>query len=200
VAYGSFEDPEWVERWDVVFAGRYLDALDAYLSGTAEVPRPWRLAFDAPPSLPALRHVLLGINAHINYDLPLALLAVIPPDDFADPVLVGRRQRDHERIDEVLAGRVGAEDEELAADQTRLEWLLRPLNRAASRRFLKEARRKVWHNAGELHTARMAGPEPLRGRTAELELLSAARIADLLAPGPVRLRLGVAGFGVALPP
>ena len=30
-------------------------------------------------------HVLLGINAHINYDLPQALLAVISDDDFADP-------------------------------------------------------------------------------------------------------------------
>jgi hypothetical protein len=31
-------------------------------------------------------------------------------------------------------------------------------------------------------------------------VLSAARIADLLAPGQVLLRLAVAGFGVLLPP
>ena len=37
-------------------------------------------------------------------------------------------------------------------------------------------------------------------RLAELEVLSAARIADLLAPGQVLLRLAVAGFGVLLPP
>ena len=42
------------------------------------MPRPWRLAFEAPADLPALRQVLLGINAHVNYDLPQALLAVIP--------------------------------------------------------------------------------------------------------------------------
>jgi hypothetical protein len=35
---------------------------------------------------------------------------------------------------------------------------------------------------------------------AELEVLAAARIADLLAPGQVLLRLAVAGFGVVLPP
>ena len=34
----------------------------------------------------------------------------------------------------------------------------------------------------------------------ELEVLSAARIADLLAPGQVILKLAVAGFGVTLPP
>ena len=37
-------------------------------------------------------------------------------------------------------------------------------------------------------------------RLAELEVLSAARIADLLAPGQVLLRLAVSGFGVVLPP
>ena len=48
--------------------------------------RPWRLAFDAPAELPALRHVLLGINAHVNYDLPQALLAVISDEDFTGSV------------------------------------------------------------------------------------------------------------------
>jgi hypothetical protein len=37
-------------------------------------------------------------------------------------------------------------------------------------------------------------------RLAELELLSAAKISDLLASGQVVLRLAVAGFGVMLPP
>ena len=200
VDHGSFEDPEWVERWDAVFAELYLDAHDAELAGSAAVPRPWRLAFHAPAQLPALRHVLLGINAHVNYDLPQAMLAVISPDDFADPVLLARRQRDHERIDAVLAGRVGAEDDQLSAGQSTADRLLRPLNRLSSKRFLREARQKVWHNVMELNAARLVGEEAYDRRLAELEVLSAARIADLLAPGQVLLRLAVAGFGVVLPP
>jgi hypothetical protein len=196
---GGFEDPAWVERWDVAFAELYITALDAELAG-APVPRPWRLAFQAPAELPALRRVLLGINAHVNYDLPQAMLAVISPDDFTDPVLIGRRQRDHERIDAVLAGRVAAEDDQLSAEQTTLDRLLRPLNRLSSKRFLREARQKVWHNVGELHAARVIGSEAYQRRLGELEVLSAARIADLLAPGQVLLRLAVAGFGVVLPP
>src|SRR5680860_439573 len=113
-----FEDPAWVERWDVVFAELYLDAHDADLAHGV-VPRPWRLAFEAPPDLPDLRHVLLGINVH---------------------------------------------------------------------------------NTFELHTARLTGPDAYTTRLAELELLSAAKIADLLEPGQVLLRLAVAGFGVTLPP
>jgi len=195
-----FEDPGWVERWDVVFAELYLGALDAHLAGGSP-SRPWRLAFDAPPGLAPLRHVLLGINAHVNYDLPQALLAVIPDADFADASVLASRRRDHERIDAVLAARVAAEDAELGIrGRSLVDRVLQPLNRLSSRRFLREARAKVWHNTLELHAARRAGPTAYDERLAELEVLSAARIADLLAPGQVLLRLAVAGFGVSLPP
>lgn len=198
---GVFEDGPWVEDWDVAFADLYLDALDADLGG-GRVPRPWRLAFEAPPDLKPLQHVLLGINAHINYDLPQALLAVISDEDFRDPTILDRRRRDHERIDGVLSGRVAAEDQELASVSARslLDRLLTPLNQRASRRFLREARQKVWHNTAELQAARLSGPEVYAVRLGELEVLSAAKIADLLAPGQVLLRLAVAGFGVVLPP
>jgi len=194
-----FEDPAWVEDWDVKFAELYLRVHDADLGGDG-VPRPWRLAFDAPRELPGLAHVLLGINAHVNYDLPQALLAVISDDQFPEPFLMDRRQRDHERIDGVLAERVRAEDGELAASGTRslLDQVLTPLNRLASQRFLRESRQKVWHNTIELQKARVQGSYD--HRLAELELLSAAKVADLLRPGQVLLRLAVTGFGVTLPP
>ncbi len=195
---GIFEDAEWVEEWDVVFAQLYLDAHDAGLAGEP-VPRPWRLAFHASPELHALRHVLLGVNAHVNFDLPQALLAVITIEEFDDPLLMERRRRDHERIDGVLASRVAAEDNELGPGLL-VDRLLTPFNRLGTKRFLKEARRKVWHNTYELQAARVAGPDAYRTRLAELELLSAAKIADLLEPGQVLLRLAVAGFGVTLPP
>ncbi|HEY4568883.1 MAG TPA: DUF5995 family protein [Kribbella sp.] len=190
-----FEDPDWVEVWDVKFAELYLQAHDGDL-----VARPWRLAFEAPPTLPGLAHVLLGINAHVNYDLPQALLAVISDDDFLDQFLIDRRRRDHERIDGVLAGRVAAEDGELAASGARslLDRLLTPLNRLASQRFLRESRQKVWHNTAELQRARVQGR--YEQRLAELEVLSAGKVADLLRPGQVLLRLAVTGFGVMLPP
>ena len=73
-----------------------------------------------------------------------------------------------------------------------------PTEIAVSTRDL--ARLKVWHNTTELQVARLAGPASYDARLAELEVLSAARIADLLAPGQVLLRLAVAGFGVTLPP
>jgi len=198
---GGFTDTEWVEQWDVAFADLYLDALQTALAG-GEPTRPWAIAFGAPAGLPALRHVLLGMNAHINYDLPQALLAVITDEQFDDPVLLARREADHRAIDNVLASRVAAEDDELTSasgPSTLLDRLLQPLNRLGTQRFLREARQKVWANAIALSRARRQGPDTYTAVLAQLEELSAAKVADLQAPGQVLLKLAATGFGVRLP-
>ena len=194
-----FEEPEWVVRWDVAFADLFLVAHDDDQAGRLP-PRPWRLAFQADPKLPLIVHLLLGMNAHINYDLPQATLEVITDQDFQDPVLIQRRRRDHERIDAILARRVAAEDHAIGGSRSILNRLLTPVNRLSSRRFLREARQKVWLNVAELQQARLEGADDYYARLEELEVLSAAKIADLLRPGQVLLRLALTGFGVTLPP
>ncbi|MGD2070609.1 MAG: DUF5995 family protein [Gemmatimonadota bacterium] len=76
---GRFEDGERMERLDVTFARRYLDALDAYRGG-APCTRSWRLAFDAAQqwSPLILQHLLLGMNAHIGLDLGIAAARTAP--------------------------------------------------------------------------------------------------------------------------
>lgn len=203
---GGFVDPGWVERWDVAFADLYLRALDQWDRGEAPAG-PWSLAFTLAADavdLPPLRHVLLGINAHVNYDLPQALLAVVSDEEFGDAELVARREQDHSHVDGILARRVAAEDHELKAASrpgtiTPLDRLLTPLNRAGSKRFLRESRQKVWRNAMLLSRARRRGQAALDARLAELEHLSRGRVAELAAPGQVVLKLAVKGFGVSLP-
>ena len=194
-----FEDPDWVVRWDVAFAELFIVAHDADQMGE-RLPRPWRLAFRADPQLPTIVHLLLGMNAHINYDLPPATLSVITDHDFEDPVLVDRRRRDHERINRILADRVAAEDHAIGGTRSLLDRILTPANRLSSRRFLREARGKVWLNVAELQRARLEGEDAYNARLAELELLAAAKIVDLLRPGQVLLRLAMTGFGITLPP
>jgi Family of unknown function (DUF5995) len=201
LAAGRFEDPGWVSAWDVEFACFYLDALELHRKRPEAVPAPWRLALGADPGLPPEAHVLLGMNAHINYDLPQSLVAVIPPGDFGSPSLLDRRRRDHERIDDVLAARVGDEDlalQRVGGRRTVLDRLMTPVNRQASRLFLREARRKVWVNTRALHAARLDGDGAYVVRLADLEAVSAERVADLLRPGPVLVRLALHGFGVTL--
>ncbi|MDQ2811891.1 MAG: DUF5995 family protein [Actinomycetota bacterium] len=198
---GGFIDSAWVERWDVAFAGLYLDALESSLAGRRPT-RPWAVTFGAPASLPPLRHVLLGMNAHVNYDLPQALLAVISDEELDDAALIGRREADHRAIDKVLSARVGAEEAELAGisgPAPRLDRLLRPLSRLSTQRFLREAREKVWANAIALSRARQQGPDAYGTLLTRLEELSAAKVAVLQAPGQVLLKLAVTGFGVRLP-
>jgi hypothetical protein len=199
---GGFIDVGWVERWDVVFAGLYLRALQAHLDGRP-VPGPWRVAFGAGDQQrqPPLRLVLLGMNAHVNYDLPLSLVAVIADSDWDDAELMARRAADHSRIDAILARRVAAEDRALAAieqpgDRTVLDRLLTPFNRIGTKRFLAEARAKVWNNARLLAMARREGVlEPL---VEKLEILSTQRVEDLVRPGQVIIELARHGFGVEL--
>jgi hypothetical protein len=200
---GGFRDPAWVERWDVAFAELYLDAVEDAQAGR-HPPEPWAVAFGARDrdGLPPLRHVLLGMNAHINYDLAQSLLAVISSEEFDDPELLAARHADHEHIDQVLVARVGAEDTELEAvggPRSRTDRLLQPLNRLATRQFLRESRAKVWANTRLLDAARRAGPDAYATRLSELERLAATRVADLMAPGQVVLKLAVKGFGVRLP-
>jgi hypothetical protein len=199
---GAFDDTTWVAAWDVDFAELYLDALTAYGQHPSTVARPWRLAFGADPDLPPEGHVLLGMNAHINYDLPQSLIRMIPPAEFADPELLVRRHRDHVRIDRVLAARVAAEDVALqlaGGRRTVLDRVAAPANRWASRMFLREARRKVWATTESLHDARLRSSTAYAGRLADLEAASADRIDDILRPGPVLIRLAIHGFGVTLP-
>jgi hypothetical protein len=162
------------------FADLYLDALETSLAGRPPA-RPWDIAFSAPAGLSPLRHVPLGMNAHINYDLPQALLAVITDG---------------------LASRVAAEDDELtriSGAGSLLDRVLRPLNRLGTQRFLREAREKVWANTIALSRARRQGPAAYAGLLAQLEELSAAKVAALQAPGQVLLKLAATGFGVRLP-
>ena len=194
---GGFDDQAWVERWDVVFADLYLEALEA-----DEPAGPWRAAFDAAErrtDLLPIHHVLLGMNAHINYDLPQSLLTMIAPDEFDDAILLERREADHRHIDEVLIRRVDGEAREAAEGgmaMSRLDRLLAPANRFATKRFLREARSKVWANTMVLNRARLSGgyAEALAG----LERAVTARIVQLTRPGPVLLDLAVRGFGVRL--
>ena len=199
---GGFIDPYWTELWDVTFASLYLDALEVAMAG-GQPTRPWQIAFSAPNELPPLNHVLLGMNAHINFDLPQALVMVITDEEFDVPALMAKREEDHRAIDRVLASRVAAEDDELvsvAGPGSTLNRLLRPLNQRASQRFLRESREKVWANAVTLSQARRQGPQTYAAVLAQLEELSAAKVAALTAPGFVLLKLAVTGFGVRLRP
>jgi hypothetical protein len=82
---GYYEDVAFANHQDAVFARYYTDSYYAYRSGDrASVPEAWRIAYDASRDerVSASGSLLLGMNAHINRDLPFVLAGVglVAPD------------------------------------------------------------------------------------------------------------------------
>lgn len=73
----SFRDPAFMQRLDVVFANRYFAAFDAAEAGSADLPAAWAPLFESrhETAIAPLQFALCGMNAHINFDLALALVA-----------------------------------------------------------------------------------------------------------------------------
>jgi hypothetical protein len=78
ITQGRFEDPDRMDRFASTFAGHHLRALAA----PTEAPRCWRASWDvaADPGLLIVQHLLLGINAHVNHDLGLAVVDLAGPE------------------------------------------------------------------------------------------------------------------------
>jgi hypothetical protein len=102
IAAGRFDDGPRMERLDVTFANRYLTALERFRGGQPPTPC-WLLSFEAAATWPPiiLQHLLLGMNAHINFDLGIAAATVSPRDEL--PSL----KHDFNEINTILAGLVG---------------------------------------------------------------------------------------------
>ena len=94
----------FVETLDVRFAGLFFQPLDTYASDPGHTPRAWLPLFAARGrrGVAPLQFALAGMNAHINRDLPVALvttaaeLGVSLDDDSAE-------HADFEGIDALLA-------------------------------------------------------------------------------------------------
>lgn len=97
---GFFEEEDFLAHEDAVFARLYFDAYDAWEAGRREDVAPaWQVAFDTARDreVPGIGDMLLGINAHVNRDMPfmLAGLGLTKPDGTS-------RKRDHDAFNERL--------------------------------------------------------------------------------------------------
>jgi hypothetical protein len=85
ITRNEFENGARMERLDVLFASRYLDALQQWRQGQP-LTDSWKVAFEATrhSSLLVLQQLLLGINAHINLDLGIAAVETIQNGQIED--------------------------------------------------------------------------------------------------------------------
>jgi hypothetical protein len=120
---GEFNDPQWVHRLLHNFAGYYFHALDAYEQDQVETPQVWRLTFDSArqPDALVLQNLLLGINAHINYDLIFTLEDMLSPEWqqlSRDQRL--KRYEDHCHVNEVIRRTIDSVQDTIIESKTPL--------------------------------------------------------------------------------
>ena len=101
---GRFADPAFLSRLDVEFAARYFDALRQWSDASAGCPRAWAVLFHRIPGPGArpLPSAAAGVNAHINYDLPFALVTTFDHLG-SDPVDDSDQHHDYLQINDIFA-------------------------------------------------------------------------------------------------
>jgi hypothetical protein len=103
-ADASFENPAFLEKLDVVFAGGYFAAEATIASRTAPPPAWAPLIDERSAKHEPILFALCGLNAHIGHDLPLAVvqtcqeLGLAPDDDTP-------QRADYKKVNAIL-GRV----------------------------------------------------------------------------------------------
>lgn len=67
----QWNNPSWLERLDIIFAGLYLKGLRKCLREDADAPRCWQVFVNARHNtrLARIQFAMAGMNAHINHDL-----------------------------------------------------------------------------------------------------------------------------------
>jgi hypothetical protein len=145
---GLFEDGERMSRLDVNFANRYFDAYHAYILGVP-CSRAWQVAFDATSRFwpTVLQHLLLGMNAHIVYDLGIAACLTCPGSS-----IVGVK-KDFYRINDILISLIDQVQDRLIRSWP-VFWLFDRMSGRTDERLaansIRIARDEAWKVACEL--------------------------------------------------
>lgn len=102
IRQGVYADTAFVTTLDVVFANLYFAAVDGMSAEPPAVPRAWNplIAHRSDRGIEAIQFALGGMNAHINHDLPLAVVATCL--ELATTPQAGEHHADYQRIDTLL--------------------------------------------------------------------------------------------------
>ena len=149
-----FNDSKYLYIEDAQFANVYINTLNRYAAGQPVDPA-WQIAFDAARSsdVNAAQDMLLGINAHVQNDMPFVLAAL------------GQRTRsgasrkpDHDKMNEILDA---AYERVVRQIEDRFDPIVATTNARwtfaddyAGLEMVKQWREQVWRNAERLLAAK----------------------------------------------
>ncbi len=142
-----FEDNERMEKLDVVFANRYIEAYNQYRK-KEKCTSSWALAFDTCLQWRAIvmQHLLAGMNAHIGLDLGIAAATVCPGDS------IQSLRNDFLKINIILTDMVNTVEKEISEIWPLLkpiDFLAGKLDEKIASFSMDIAREKAWKVALE---------------------------------------------------
>ena len=149
----EFDNGPRMERLDVIFAMRYIDAWKAWVNN-GKTTKSWELAFNQGHNNATviLQQMLLGINAHINLDLGIATSETVGNEENIQNIL-----HDFDTINAILASLV----DEVQNDLKQVSPLIRLVDRFGRGRqdklatfSIDIARTGAWYFACLVHVAR----------------------------------------------
>jgi uncharacterized protein DUF5995 len=159
IAAGTFEDGPRTDRFATVFASHYITAV----RNRAGCSRCWQACWNvaADQRLLIVQHLLLGINAHVNFDLAQAVVEVA--DERGDLASI---RHDFDLVNDVLADTYT----DVIKDLDRVSrWVNSAARLGGGRAFnfsLKVARTRAWQAATTLYPL---PPDARRGYAAQLD-------------------------------
>jgi hypothetical protein len=189
----EFHDSAWVGRLLHRFADYYFIALEAFERDPASAPPVWQVANNAArqPGTLALQNLLLGVNAHINYDLILALVDILEAEwDSLSEDQRAMRYQDHCLVNWVIGQTIDTvQDEVLEPEMPVMELIdkiMGPVDEMVISRLLAHWRDVVWRNATRLLEMQEASERANLVKHYEKEALELGEIIQLRGFRPQR--------------
>jgi hypothetical protein len=146
---GEFADPGFISSLDPTFANFYFDAVDAAgTGGVAAVPPAWQPLFElrSNTDIYPVQFALAGMNAHINHDLPLAVVQSCT--DLGTAPDVGTHHLDYQKVDALLdASEQSVRESFESGDALRADRDVRPVLDLIGNWSINSARDVAWDTA-----------------------------------------------------
>jgi hypothetical protein len=141
----AFDDPMRMQKFVKIFAGYYIDAFEEYKLGLLEKSNPWYQVFEqGKRKRTIIQHLLLGVNTHVNFDLPNTCLRI------ASGAELMYLCNDYFRINTILAASIDQVEKQIFTLSPLLSILSRFISQLERRLLnfsLSVARGKSWEFA-----------------------------------------------------
>ena len=180
---GTFEDARFIRWLDVVFADLFLEAMRAAFLLRGSTPRAWAPLVEGRgrPGIARIQFALAGMNAHINRDLPVALVETWRTLGL-EPDRDGPQYRDYTRVNELLEIAEGRVKAQFATGPLgALDRTLGPADDRLAMWKVARAREAAWTSAETLWALR-GQPRAAAGLLRSLDRLVGLASRGLLVP------------------